>query len=160
MRALIISDTHGKQRHYLELLKKQPQWDAIFHCGDFEGGEHSIVSAAPCRVHMVRGNNDFGGELPKEMVVFFGPYKIWLTHGHTYYPGSGLEMLASAARARGVDVVMFGHTHRPVLDQSYAGLTMINPGSISYPRQENGRPSYGIMELDKEEGLHFTLAYI
>ena len=41
---------------------------------------------------------------------------------------------------------MFGHTHRPYLDQGKE-ITVLNPGSVSYPRQEGRKGSYMIMEM-------------
>ena len=42
---------------------------------------------------------------------------------------------------------MYGHTHRPVVDERGA-VTLVNPGSLSYPRQNGRRPSYILMELE------------
>ena len=49
---------------------------------------------------------------------------------------------------------MFGHTHRPYLDDSQ-GIIVLNPGSLSYPRQQGRKPSYMIMELDESGQAHF-----
>lgn len=43
---------------------------------------------------------------------------------------------------------MFGHTHKPYLETK-DGVTILNPGSLSYPRQEGRRPSYMIMDIDE-----------
>ena len=61
-------------------------------------------------------------------------------------------------RSRGVDIVMFGHTHRPYLEQGK--VTVLNPGSLSYPRQEGRRPSYILMELDAKGQTHYHINYI
>ena len=55
--------------------------------------------------------------------------------------------------------MMFGHTHRPLIDYS-KGIIALNPGSLSYPRQEGKRPSYMIMELDKKGEAHFEIVYL
>ena len=55
---------------------------------------------------------------------------------------------------------MFGHTHRPLLDIDDEELMLINPGSLSFPRQEGKRPSYIIMEIDEKGELQFELKYI
>lgn len=52
-----------------------------------------------------------------------------------------------------------GHTHRPYLEQD-KGITVLNPGSLSYPRQEGRKPSYMIMDLDRNGEAHFTINYI
>lgn len=158
MKVLIVSDTHRKNDIYLNLIKLHKP-DRVIHCGDAEGSEYLLTESADCPVYIVRGNNDFFSELPKELEMKVGKYKIWITHGHNYYVSMGNEILKQEAMARGVDIVCYGHTHRPVIDQS-SGVIAINPGSLSYPRQENRRPSYVIMDIDEKGQVHFTMAYI
>ena len=59
---------------------------------------------------------------------------------------------------RGADIVMFGHTHRPLIDLD-GSVWAVNPGSISQPRQDNHLPSFLIMDLDSRGDAHFTLNY-
>ena len=40
-----------------------------------------------------------------------------ITHGHYYYVSAGLEDIKKEARGRGMDIVMFGHTHRPLIER-------------------------------------------
>lgn len=82
-----------------------------------------------------------------------------ITHGHRYYISMGSEMLKKEAIAQGIDIVMYGHTHKPVIDIS-DNIIAINPGSLSYPRQENRKPSYIIMELNGAGKAEFTLHYL
>ncbi len=159
MKILIVSDTHGRDTALKKLLKRTEPIDMLIHCGDVEGGEEEIRAAARCPVHMVAGNNDFFCDLPREEEFFIGRYRVLLTHGHYYYITMGTQMLKEDARARGFDIVMFGHTHRPVLEQG-KDITILNPGSLSYPRQEGRRPSYIIMELDREGEAHYTVNYL
>ncbi len=49
---------------------------------------------------------------------------------------------------------MFGHTHRPFFLQK-DGMTILNPGSLSFPRQEGRRGSYMIMEVNGDGKLSF-----
>lgn len=158
MKVLIVSDTHRKNDTYLNILKRHNP-DMVIHCGDAEGSEYLLTEAADCPVHIVSGNNDFFSQLPRELEVRVGKYKVWVTHGHNYYVSMNNEIIKHEAAARGVDIVCYGHTHRPVIDQTGAVIAL-NPGSLSYPRQENHRPSYIIMEIDKREQVHFTIAYI
>ena len=85
-------------------------------------------------------------------------YKVLLTHGHRYRVHHGTEEIKDWARANGADIVMFGHTHRPVIEMD--DVIAVNPGSISQPRQENRRPSYMVMEIDKKKELHFDIYYV
>ena len=63
------------------------------------------------------------------------------------------------ARSRNCDGVMFGHTHKPVLEV-VDGILAINPGSLSYPRQDGKQASYLIIEMDRQGELEFTIKYL
>lgn len=158
MKVLIVSDTHKRNEGYYKLLELHHP-DMVIHCGDVEGYEEEFMHAADCPVKMVSGNNDFFSDLPKEQEFNIGKYKVWLTHGHNYYVSMGNETIKQEAIARRMDIVIYGHTHRPVIDREQE-VTALNPGSLSYPRQEGHRPSYIIMEMDRSEELHFTIAYL
>ena len=58
-----------------------------------------------------------------------------------------------------MDIVMFGHTHRPVIEVEQ-DITLINPGSISYPRQADGIPTYIMLEIDDNGEMTFNLKYV
>lgn len=158
MKVLIVSDTHRKTENYVKVVEMHKP-DMVIHCGDAEGTEYIISEAARCPVSMVLGNNDFFSDLPREAEFNIGKYKVWVTHGHNYYVSMGNENLKREARVRGKDIVFYGHTHKPVIDME-GGVIAVNPGSLSYPRQEGHRPSYVIMEIDRFEELHFAIAYL
>lgn len=160
MKILIVSDTHRKNDNYFKILKMHQSLDMVIHCGDTEGSEYALTQAADCPVQVVLGNNDFFSSLPKELEFNIDKYKVWVTHGHTYYVSMSNEPLKQEARARGVDVVFFGHTHRPVIDRTDDKIVLVNPGSLSYPRQDGHRPSYAIMEIDRFGEAHFTISYL
>ncbi len=159
MKILIVSDTHRRNDNFLKVAEKTGPLDMVIHCGDVEGSEYIISKAAGCPVEMVQGNNDFFSNLPKEKEFMVGQYKVWLTHGHNYFVSMNYETIKREARQREVDIVMCGHTHKPILKEE-RGLTLLNPGSISYPRQENRRPSYILMEIDREGKAHYTINYV
>lgn len=77
-------------------------------------------------------------------------HHILLTHGHYYYVTLDTAMLGSDAGARGFDIVLYGHTHRPKIEER-GGVILANPGSVAYPRQEGRKPSYIIMKLERME---------
>ena len=158
MKILVVSDTHRRNENYFKLLEMHHP-DMVIHCGDVEGSEYALSQSAQCPVQMVTGNNDFFSQLPRELEFNVGPYKVWVTHGHNYLVYLGSEHIKREARARGVDIVMYGHTHKPVIDIGEE-VTAINPGSLSYPRQDGHRPSYIIMEIDREDKVHYTIAYL
>ena len=159
MKILIVSDTHRNNANFMKVVEKTGPLDMVVHCGDVEGSELLISKAAGCPVEMVQGNNDFFSNLPREKEFMLGQYKVWLTHGHNYYIAMNSEVIKQEAREREIDIVMCGHTHKPVIDIG-SDLTLINPGSISYPRQGNHKPSYILMEIDREGEAHYTINYL
>ncbi len=158
MRVLIISDTHGYHKNLDKVLELERPYDQVIHLGDIEGDEDYLEAAAGCPVAAVRGNNDYFSQLPQEQILELGGKRILMTHGHYYYVVAGLEHLIREAQGRGVDIVMFGHIHRPVLKKE-GRLSVINPGSLSFPRQEGRRPSYIMMETGAEGGFEFFLKF-
>ena len=54
------------------------------------------------------------------------------------------------------DVVMFGHTHVPYLEKT-DDLILLNPGSISKPRQDNKIPTYTVMEIREDGKIDFRM---
>lgn len=159
MKILIVSDTHGKHENLRKILRQEQPIDFLIHLGDVEGGEDVIQELAGCPVEMVAGNNDFFSALPLEKEIMLGKYWVLLTHGHYYYVGMGVEDIKKEAEARKFDIVMFGHTHRPIIDKGER-VTALNPGSVSYPRQEGRNPSYIVMDLNEMGEAHFEIKYL
>lgn len=154
---LVVSDTHRKLTNLQRALEAEKGADLLIHLGDIEGDEEEIRRLAGCPVEMVKGNNDFFCALPREEEIWLAGHKAFLTHGHDYGVSVGNEILRDEARARGCDIVMYGHTHRPVLDENDGGLTVLNPGSLSYPRQMDRRPSYAVILAETGKNLSFEL---
>ena len=125
----------------------------FIHLGDVEGGEEYINAVVACEKHIVRGNNDFFSELPKEDEFYIGEKKVFITHGHTYCVSLDPQQVKEEGRARSADIVMFGHTHRPYLEQN-PDITVLNPGSLSFPRPEGRQGSYMIMELEEDQAKY------
>jgi putative phosphoesterase len=158
MKILVVSDTHRQNENFYRVIEMHHP-DMVVHCGDVEGSEEELTRAAGCPIYIVSGNNDYFSELPRELEVNIAGYNTWITHGHHYYVSMGPEQIREEAIMRGVDIVMYGHTHRPVVYRDEEVIA-INPGSLSYPRQEGHKPSYIIMETDRQGEVHFTIAYL
>ncbi len=159
MKILIISDSHRHNEKLKLIAEKIGRVDMLIHCGDVECQMEYIREIVDCPVIAVRGNNDFFLPLEKEEIFNIEKYKVMLTHGHHYNVSLGIEMLVDEAESRFADIVMFGHTHRPLIEIR-DNLTILNPGSISYPRQDGRQGTYIIMEIDRFGEAHYTLNYI
>ena len=158
MKILIMSDSHGRSFYLERAILRTSPLDYILHLGDIEGEEEYLRDISPCPIYIVAGNNDFFSREPKDDLIQIGNYKILLTHGHRYNVYSGTDQLKQVAREKGADIAMFGHTHVPCIDLR-DDIWVINPGSISLPRQDGRKPSYIVMEIDRFEKAHFTVNY-
>ena len=123
MKLAILSDTHGLLRpQVLEHLKNA---DAILHGGDIN--KQSVVDElrqyAP--LYVVQGNNDkeWAEEIPHDLTVALGGVTFYMVHNKKELP----------AKLDGVDVVVFGHSHKYVQEEKN-GLLWLNPGSCG-PRR-------------------------
>ena len=159
MRILVVSDTHKKHDNLERVLDKVSPADLLIHLGDAEGYEDLIEEMAGCPVEIVAGNNDFFSRLPREKELIIGKYRVLITHGHYYCVGAGISDIMCEAEGRGMDIVMFGHTHVPLIEYG-EHVVALNPGSLSYPRQEGRRPSYLLMEIDKKGQAFFEIEYL
>lgn len=134
-RVLVVSDVHGRLPALRWVLKNETA-DAMFFLGDglfdLDGAVNLLRDPLPYPVYRVCGNCDVGFQDPAEGLVPIGGVLFFYTHGHRYYVKSGYSELADAARSRGADVALFGHTHRRTL--VYDGIpdmpTLFNPGSL------------------------------
>lgn len=126
MRIGLISDTHGLLRpQALDFLRGS---DHIVHAGDIVGADILAQLAALAPVTAVRGNNDHGAwaeALPESATVVLGGVTVHILHD--------LNELAIDPAARGVRVVVAGHTHKPACAER-AGVLYVNPGSAGRRR--------------------------
>lgn len=163
MKVLIISDTHRKILGLKDLLEKEGPFDMLIHLGDVEGDQQKIREMCGCPTEMVSGNcDDFYPnmtDLPSEKVIEIGKHRVFITHGHLYGVNFSLANIIKYAKTLDADTVMFGHTHKPVIEKD-RDITLINPGSLAFPRQENRKNSYIIMNVDDEGDVTYKLMYL
>ena len=158
-RVLVISDTHARLHNLQMLMQRLETPDLTIHCGDLEMGQESVQKLVGSPLVCVRGNMDYDGKLPAEQMIMIGSKKVWITHGNRYGVNGTPLLIKEEAISRGVDIVMFGHTHKPYLDTDKE-VTLLNPGSLSQPRQDNGRPSFVVMEIDDSGEVHYSINYL
>ena len=160
MKVLIVSDTHGREQNLAEALEQTGPIDQLIHLGDVEGGaEHIRELAGDAPAAIIAGNNDFFCDLPNERIFTIGGHRIFMTHGHGYFVHSGTLYLKREARKKGADIVMFGHTHKPYMEEDNE-LLVLNPGNLSLPRQEGHRPTYIVMEIADDGQISSELCYL
>ena len=123
MKLAILSDTHGLLRP--EVVEHLKTADAILHGGDIN--KQAIVDElrqyAP--LYIVRGNNDWGWaeDIPHDLTVTLDGVTFCMVHNRKELP----------LNLAGVDVVVFGHSHKYV-EEEKEGILWLNPGSCG-PRR-------------------------
>lgn len=123
MKLAILSDTHGLLRP--EVVEHLRTADVILHGGDIN--KQSIVDQlrefAP--LYVVRGNNDkeWAEAIPHDLTVTLDGITFYMVHNKKEIP----------ANLTGIDVVIFGHSHR-YMQEEQDGRLWLNPGSCG-PRR-------------------------
>ena len=131
MKVGILSDTHGLLRP--ELLEALEGVDHILHAGDIGSLDILAELEALAPVTAVWGNTDgwdVRGRVPEVAEVELGGVPVVVIHGHQL--GSPTPA-ALAARYPGAGLVVFGHTHQPLIER-VGGVLAVNPGSVGARR--------------------------
>lgn len=108
--------------------------DAILHAGDIACAEVLQALGRIAPVHAVAGNVDppeLG--LPGRRLLEMDGLTIGLTHGHLG-PGRTTPERARRAFPRPPAVIVFGHSHEPLIEAVPGGPLLVNPGSPTQPR--------------------------
>ena len=128
MRILVFSDSHGRVGPMQDMVELYAP-DAVFHLGDVVRDGEKLAKLYPkLPLYRVAGNCDWNNPgLPLEDVVRLEGKTIFYMHGHTQSVKSGIGLAVRAAQSIQADVLLFGHTHRP-LREDYEGLLVVNPG--------------------------------
>jgi len=145
MRLGVISDTHGLLRP--EVFDAFARVDHILHAGDIGSLEilAELESLAP--VTAVYGNTD-GFEVrqrvPQVAKVELDGFDIVVTHGDQFGSPTPEKLNAAFPEA---EILIYGHTHRPLLTLVDVVVTVMNPGGAG-ARRFGLPPSVGIIELE------------
>jgi uncharacterized protein len=131
----LISDTHGLLRSGVHAALTGVE--LILHSGDVGGSDilDELRLIAPVRA--VFGNTDPRGHpgLTEEILVAIDGIRVHVSHGHEV----GSPTPAKLAALYDADVIVFGHTHRPLVSRLGKQL-FVNPGAAG-PKRFNLTPS-------------------
>lgn len=158
---LIVSDSHGQNDNLRRVVKNMAgTMDRMIFLGDAICSPEIIEEIAGCPVDQVRGNGDssiYG--IPNSKLIEIGEYKALITHGHQYGVYAGTDTLKQAARENGAQIAMFGHTHQPLIDTS-SDVVVLNPGSVSLPRQMGREKTYLVMNIEEDGRTEYVLCHL
>lgn len=159
MKIGVISDTHGSYQQTKKALDALGACDYILHLGDvlYHGPRNPVYpSYEPAKlaeylidksITYIRGNCDADVDemvtqqdiSHKERLLHWGDQVIYAVHGYE----ESLDDRIEKAKTLGANVLMFGHSHIKSIE-TRDGLTIINPGSTTLPK--DGSCSYAVYE--------------
>jgi putative phosphoesterase len=149
-RFAVLGDTHASDARRGTALDavieffRRARVTMILHTGDSGSGAilQELATVAP--VAAVRGNadpRDLIEVLPDRVWIEVGERTVLLMHGHH---GKTAKAAARAAVAQDVDLIVFGHSHQPLIEQ-HETTVLFNPGS---PTDRRWNPHFGVGLID------------
>lgn len=161
MKLVFISDIHGSYKYAkkaIEIFEREEGTNLVI-LGDvlYHGPRNplpeeynpkqvaELFNSINEKIIAVRGNCDAEVDqmvldfpcMADYSVLFWEGKRIYITHGHLYNKDNMLKLSEG-------DVIVHGHTHI-IEEMIQHGVKIINPGSISYPKNNNPH-SYGVLE--------------
>ncbi len=153
MKIIAISDTHIKQGSILEQIQPElvrliKDADVVIHAGDFVTKEAYDELSGICRLEAVHGNMDepeLKRLLPARKVIELDGLRLGIIHeaALSIQDTTGAWYMA---KEMDVDVLIFGHIHRPLIEKS--DVLLACPGSPTAPRLSEP----AAIELNIEDG--------
>ena len=134
----VISDTHGLLRDEAAIALKGV--DLIIHAGDIDTPNVLAELGRIAPIKAVRGNMDKGN-----WANGLSPFELFEIGGISIYVLHDVLQLDLDPKAAQIDVVVNGHTHRPLV-QEKDGVLYINPGSAGYPKYGQS-PTVALLQI-------------
>ena len=143
MKILVLSDSHGNVDNMARAVEKE-QPRLILHLGDCWGDAERLRKRFPnIPMEQVPGNCDYRSMEPAERLLFIEDKRVMICHGHTLGVKQSLLRAGLKAEEENLDLLLFGHTHSPLVDMR--GKTLfINPGSIG----DYFHPFYAVVTIE------------
>lgn len=145
MRLGVIADTHGLLRP--EVFEAFSEVDHILHAGDLGPLDLLTELETLAPVTAVYGNTDdeeVRRRLPQVATIELDGFDIVMTHGDQLGSPTPERLNSVFPQAQ---IIIYGHTHRPLLTVVDVVVTVMNPGGAGH-RRFGLPPSVGILELE------------
>jgi len=138
----LISDTHGLVRP--EAVEALLGVEMILHAGDVGGRSVLTELSSIAPVHAVYGNTDPAGEpgLTAKVALQVDGLSIHVSHGHELGSPTPARLFAKYS----ADVIVYGHTHRPLVER-FGRRLVVNPGAAG-PRRFDLKPSVALLTIE------------
>ncbi len=153
-----FSDSHGARYNVSKLVGDCEVSDKVVFLGDGLGDLIELFEFDD-KIIKVAGNCDFTLSVSKKVVFEVEGVRFLAVHGDLFGVKSSLDRLVQFAKQNECKVVLFGHTHKPVVKE-VDGVTLINPGTLSrygdsetfaFITVKNGQISAKIIPINKRD---------
>ena len=140
---LVLSDSHGQFKKILKIYEKEKP-DILIYAGDGIRDIEELSYIYDGEFYLVNGNCDFfEKDYGDAKIIEVENFKFLLTHGHIYGVKRDLDKLKEVAEKLKVNVVIFGHTHRELLE-NFKEIYLFNPGT-----SQEGK--YGLIYIENSK---------
>lgn len=144
MRILVLSDLHRRRSNFEKAVEAQPDAKHIIFLGDGVDDAAELASFYPDRsFYILSGNCDFASKFPTTTRLKLGGVEILATHGHLYNVKTSTERLFATAKAEGVKIALYGHTHIPKVEYK-DGVYLVCPGALG---ASFGNAGYAVIDI-------------
>lgn len=159
MRLGLISDTHGELENLREALRQLSQVhdvEEVVHLGDeWEDAEAMKEEWPDLKLLIIPGvyaRQYLDPAIPNRPVYRFENWKILFTHtpeAHANDLPNDPDPVKLATAHR-IDVVAYGHTHIPALEERDSVL-WVNPGHLKSTDKKGHSPSYAVLDIQPDK---------
>ena len=158
MKVLVISDTHKDLTNARLAIRHtiEDSLDIVIHCGDHIDDAEKLEKEFPkLKFYYVPGNCDgwFFKEEEKVKIIDIEDKKVLITHGDRHNIKLNYNNLFQEVKQKKADIGLCGHSHIAHVEvEEGSGLIVVNPGSISLPR-DSRNPSYLVLDITNGEKI-------
>lgn len=152
VQVLVVGDTHlgarTLDRMPAQVWELADRADVVLHTGDVVDAAVLAALGERAAVHAVLGNNDHGLRrmLPVVQELDLAGVHVAMVHDSGVRNGRHERM---RRRFPAADVVVFGHSHEPLIERVPDGPLLVNPGS---PTQRRRQPAHTVATLELADG--------
>ena len=136
---VIMSDIHNGRAKAKQIISNCKRADLFIFLGDGLNTFTSLCEEMGVFHTEVQGNCDIfsfaqSADVASELLLDLSGKKVLCCHGHKYSVKHSNGLYKQAARLKGADIALYGHTHEQVLEyverEGQDPLIVINPGSV------------------------------
>lgn len=153
MKVGVVSDSHGEienLKRALSILLAEDM-EKVIHLGDDYEDAGVIPEDKLIRVPGVFSEYYKDTSIPNRTIKNFEGWKVLITHTKDSHRNDLKDDIRpeELIKDKKVDVVLYGHTHIPSIEEE-EGILLMNPGHLKSYDKKGYKPSLGVIEFEKD----------